>query len=90
MSKHYGATVDVYIDGSGYSEDSVSIECGCSMDAEWRCPFAMTETRPAEEGARCASKENGNCRRLAANLDALKRAKRLVAAKIREVEDMME
>lgn len=88
--KHFGATVDCYISGSGYDEDCICIECGCSMDAEWKCPFAMTETRPAEEGQRCASKDGGCCRRLCAHIDALERAKRLINAKIREVKDMME
>lgn len=88
--KRFGVTIDCYIDGSGYGENSLSVDCGCDMDSEWRCPFAMTETRPAEEGQRCAAKNYGDCRRLCAQLDALEKAKNLINAKIREVKEEME
>lgn len=86
--KRYGVTVNVYLDGHGYDSD-VALTCE-NADTAHLCRFARCEIMPMPEGAACCYREDGQCRLLCAQLDALEKAKAAVAAKIEEVRGLCE
>lgn len=83
IEKRYGVSVNVYLDGHGYDSD-IALTCENS-DTAYLCPFARYEIMPMPEGAACCWRENGECCLLAAQLDALEKAKAAVVRKIEEV-----
>lgn len=91
--KYYGPTVNVNIDGEGQGNDGVDVSCCLSMGEHHLCPFAggyMMEGGRLMEGQACHFRDGFTCRKVAARLASLERAKRLVAKTIRETEDELE
>lgn len=86
ISKRYGVTLSLYLDGTGGSND-LSLYCEHNSCTAYLCPYALGEIMPMEDGTMCMMKRDGMCPRHAAQLDALKRAKSIIVARIKEVEE---
>ena len=80
-----GVSVSVWADGVDYGNDCVTTECD-HVDTQWQCPYALGYTSPMEEGDKCCYKDGGDCRLLAARLDALKRTLNIVKREIKKLE----
>lgn len=82
-----GSSVLAYRDGATGKCD-VTIQCGISLDQQWKCPFGSFFTDPPEEGERCQWLDvNGfDCHLPRARLDALRCLRRAVTKKIDELE----
>lgn len=88
FKKRHGVTVNLYLDGSGY-DSCLDLTCENSETAN-KCKFALGEMSPMPDGMPCCFREGGRCRRLVAQLDALKKAKTAIAAEIKQIEEQME
>lgn len=84
-SKPRGVSVSVWTDGVDPSNDCVTTECD-HVDTQWRCPFALGHVSPMREGDQCGFKDGGDCRFLAAKLDALRRTLSVVKREIKKLE----
>lgn len=85
-AKNFGVTVSLYIDGVS-GDSSLDLYCEHNTDTAFRCPYAIGSIHPLPEGEMCGMKYDSQCPRYAAQLDALKRAKSMIAARIKEVEE---
>ena len=86
IQKRYGVTLSLYLDGTG-GESSLDLYCEHNSGTAYLCPHAVGYVNPLPEGEMCMMKRDGRCPRYAAQLDALKRAKSVIAARIKEVEE---
>lgn len=86
IAKRYGVTLSLYLDGTG-GDSSLDLYCEHNSGTAYLCPHALGEIMPMEDGTMCTFKRDGQCSRYAAQLDALKRAKSVIAARIKEVEE---
>ena len=86
IQKRYGITLNLYLDGTGGASD-LSLYCQHNSGTAYLCPYALGEIMPMEDGTMCALKRDGACPRHAAQLDVLKRAKSVISARIKEVEE---
>lgn len=89
IAKFHGATVSLFLAGDG-GESGLDMYCENIGGTAHKCPYAMAEIMPMNEDARCARKQDGRCPVVAAQLDALKRAKAIIARRIKEIEDEAE
>lgn len=85
-AKNFGVTLSLYIDGTG-GDSSLDLYCEHNTGTAFMCPYAIGYTNPLPEGEMCMMKCNSQCPRYAAQLDVLKRAKSMIAARIKEVEE---
>jgi hypothetical protein len=85
-AKNFGVTVSLYLDGTS-GESSLDMYCEHNMDTAFRCPYAIGYMNPLPEGEMCQMKHDSQCPRYAAQLDALKRMKSMIAARIKKVEE---
>ena len=88
-SKPTGVSVSVWVDGVDSSNDCITTECD-HIDTQWRCPYALGEVSPMQEGDQCHRKAGGDCRLLCAKVEAMNRAIRLLKRKIKDIEEQME
>lgn len=88
FKKRHGVTVNLYLDGSGY-DSCLDLTCENSGTAN-KCKYALGEISPMPEGMPCCFREDGRCRLLVAQLDALKKAKSAIIAEIKEIESQIE
>ena len=88
-SKPTGVSVSVWVDGVDSSNDCITTECD-HIDTQWRCPYALGEVSPMREGDQCGFKDCGDCHKLCAKVDAMKRAITLLKREIKNIEAQME
>ena len=81
-----GVSVSVWADGVDAENDCVTTECD-HVDTQWKCPYALGFKSPMQEGDQCSYKYGGDCRLLAAKLDALKRTLSVVKREIKKLEE---
>lgn len=86
--KRYGVTVNAYFDGQGYDSD-ISLTCD-NTSTQHLCPYALGETMPMPEGTSCCFRDGCYCRKLVANIEALKVAKAAITKKLKELEAEIE
>ena len=84
-----GVSVSVWVDGVDSSNDCITTECD-HIDTQWRCPYALGMVSPMREGDQCGFKDGGDCHKLCAKVDAMKRAITLLKREIKKLEDEME
>ena len=88
-SKPTGVSVSVWVDGVDSSNDCITTECD-HIDTQWRCPYALGMFHPMRECDQCSFKDCGDCLKLCAKVDAMKRAIKLLKSEIKKLEDEME
>lgn len=86
IQKRYGVTLSLYLDGQGY-DSSLDMYCEHHSGTAYKCPSAISDVMPMEEGSMCVRKRDGKCPCYDEQLAALKRAKSVIAARIKEVEE---
>ena len=84
-----GVSVSVWVDGVDSSNDCITTECD-HIDTQWRCPYALGMVSPMREGDQCSFKDYGDCYKLCAKVDAMKRAITLLKREIKNIEEQME
>lgn len=86
IAKRYGATLSLYLDGTG-GESSLDLYCEHHSGTAHKCRYAIGYENPLPEGQMCMMKRDGMCPRYAAQIDVLKHAKSIIVARIKEVEE---
>ena len=70
-------------------DSQLDLYCEHNSYTAFKCPYACGYISPLPEGEMCMVKCDGQCTRLMAHLDALKKAKSIISAKIKEVEEII-
>ena len=92
IAKRHGVSVYLHLDGQG-GESDLMMTCDQSVGYQSDCKFAQGMSMIGgrlDPDYPCCFKADGQCCRLAAQLDALKRAKSVIAAQIKEVEEELD